>query len=244
MFISLIFSITGLIFATRTSNYLNKKGILTSKNTHLVDFFCVFCGMTSIFLNLKPENQFVLCLALPFLPILFAKISFHIRFKKFIEKIPEFLDLLILQVGLGQSIRQSLESLKTQAKSEQIFFIEHCLLSMKVGKTTEALKADKTVEDLANELIEISNNEFKTTERLKSLRSFFKTNRRVRLKSRAALSQAKAQSYVVTTIYILLSIWLFARSEMTITLFSMSFSLLLMGHGGLHYLSRSLKWKD
>lgn len=179
------------------------------------------------------------------LPPLILHLYFRYREKRVEKVILKFLDALIASTLAGLSIR---ESVKAQAPwmSLKTRFLADDLSEMFVsGKIPTRLEAIPSAKALAAQILEIQRGNYRTVERLKSLRRHYRIRERIQQKVRSAMAQSQAQSWVVWIIYLIISLWLIAKAGWIVAAkwVLISFVLLSLGSVIMIWMRRRLKWR-
>jgi hypothetical protein len=144
----------------------------------------------------------------------------------------------------GKSFRECLLSFVGTKDHLNYIFCEIC--SQIVSSTTVGITStSKNATRVYMELVKIDGSTQKKIEKLKAFRYQLKIEEKFRQKSRTAQLQARAQSVVLSILYILSLFYVFSAFERTLSFQILIISLVLFTSGTVWIwkLGRSMKWK-
>ena len=244
MWISLFLALIGLIFGLRTIHFLHQRCLLSQFSSCWAAVMMTLLQLGLFFLSTHVLHAWALCLLVPFLLPLLSFAIFQWKIRKFHSAIPLFLDQLVLHLGSGKSLRCSLELLQEQLPPGARFFIEDCLIAMRVGHFSSRLQHDPTVLFLGQLILQVDQTKFRTLDRVKAVRNYFKLQKKLRLRCEAGLSQARAQSWVVLGFFLIAVLWNLASGHIQWKSFVLSSALMVFGHVCLSRMGKRFLWNN
>lgn len=245
MFLWFLMSIFGIFFTYRSTFHLQEIHLLANIFSETARGVLL---LLMILINfLLREHQYVhavlmiLQMWLPF--VVKTAIELWI-FRTWDQKLISLLDSAIVKMKTGLSFRESIKSSMHQFESVHSRIIEEFLVSIQM-KQNNFSKYHPHIELSLNELAQIDLLAHKQSDRLKALRRKYKIRQSFKKKSGVALSQIRAQSLILSILYIgLLLFFLFTQSwkayleQILLSLFLFSIGSLWILRAGKRY-----QWK-
>lgn len=244
MWILFFLTLSGHLFGLRTIKILHKRGWLSEKKSAILVLVQYFGGLICAYALFSNPNWWFLVAFSQGLAVFVPILIFKIKYSRFEKQIPYFLDQLIIQVGIGRSLRQALDAEKKSGDKTMLFFIEECLASLQLNRFSSCLPRSYEAHFIGEQIIEIAKGQFKTLERLKSLRSFLKLQRKLKRRSDSALAQARAQGLVLGFFYLVALVWYYHCEKKIDLLVLLSLSLMAFGQLMVWRLGRAFSWSN
>lgn len=245
MITSFLFSAFGFMFVHRILSWLQKYKFISDKlkqKLSVILFIFVFC---LFFFSKNSPSQIWLAFLLIFFCIIMIPV--YVEFQRrncFNKTLISNIDLILLQMISGKSFRESLLIFLGQKDSSNHIFSEICA-QIYSNQVRGLITTSKNATRIFEEFIKIDQSTHKRIEKLKSLRHSIKIDEKFRQKSRTAQMQARAQSLVLSVLYLLALIYFFINYNFksNFQLLLLSIALFLLGTIWIWKLGRSLKWK-
>lgn len=245
MVTSIAISILGLVFGRRIFVHFDQNQIFNT--TASQKLWIIFISLHVLMFFLFQESLLTLwsCeVAMMFLPLLVYVYQDWTRKMLFRSHVVPMLDILVLQMRSGRTLRESLGQCSANLVSIQLFIKElNSLLQFETGSAVAS--RDLFFSRVANELLEIHRTPIKSIERLRALRSRLKTEQDFRQRSKQMTTQVRLQAAVLLMLYLgLLSylVWSYPWAQIERSIFASSF-LFLAGLAVLLTIPRSFRWK-
>ncbi len=193
------------------------------------------------------ESPYILILGfglVHFALFLLPRVAKHILNSILHEKSVQFLDIIVLSMKSGRSLRAAVsESVAEQSDGLKPYFQQVPLLLQNPSlKGSEQLRSLKI---LAREIGEIDRSNAKVLDQILAFRRQLKTELDLRRKANAASSQVRAQSLILAFLYLGLCAFISVQFGFGDNLLAFGISLVLFfcGLGGQHFLLKRFKWK-
>ncbi len=169
------------------------------------------------------------------------KIKFEAEIK---ENILTFLDSIILNLQMGQSLRSACIKASEDFNGWKKTQFELLVKGIFWGQKKEVFLS-KSLKKLHDEIQKIENTKTKTLEQLKSYREQQKIEQNLRHRSRQITMNLKIQSIVMTILYFLIGIFIFSNFETAHTkkILFLSLFFFSVGHFLVFLISKRFKWK-
>ncbi len=246
MFVWSLLSMFGLMIAHRTLSVCEELKLVSGKSIPSLRAF-VFLGVIS--LNLVFKNNLsalkILSICMWFAPLLAKKAIVRYREKQFIDEFVPNLDILVLSMKSGKSFRQSLQSNINSMSEISKMIMTEFLSAIQFQKMISEITSNKEILFFLSELQQVDSSSHMVVERLKSLRAKLMIQRSFRQKSSQALIQIKAQSWIISAMYLCLLMFVnvqfgFEKNFKTILTSAIFF---VFGFIWINRAGRKYKWK-
>lgn len=161
------------------------------------------------------------------------------------REIVPILDSLILSMKSGRAFRPSLMSYVEKSTTAVKVTMQDFLSSLQYRKNIRQLSSDLQISFFLLELAEIDQASQRPIDRLKALRRRIYLENNFRRKSRQALLQVKVQSWILTTMYFFLTLFVHFQFDLNKhrVLAINSFALFMFGFLVLRRIGRNYRWK-
>ena len=247
MLISMLISIFGLLIWLRTAEFLSHQRFISHKMQKILTLSHVW---GQFFLYYMFQNRPILHWSSVFLlstsPLFVISIVSEMKFNRFEGCIVETYDQLIMLMCGGKSLKQSLLQTSQTGSVFSREILKDMYDALSNNQTRLLFDRRDSTKHMFLVLKEANEQQFKTIERLRSARKFIKTCERIKTKCKRGLAQTKAQSFVVSTIYIVALIWTLKThinlNEILPWVLTSSL-LMIAGHLWLVLLGRKIQWK-
>jgi Flp pilus assembly protein TadB len=202
MITSIALSIFGMILADRIWIVLKHSCLLYFKNR--VNMFRMFCPIISVTLFLTFRNSFghqlFVSILFCFIPLLTACLDHLIQSKKRMSAILRGLDLVILRMRAGSSLRTALRAVSRQTSPAQEYFLQ--LIDLVEFKKPPCFQSP-VENQVARVLIDADSSQIRSIDKLKALRDQLKREEQFRQRSGQLSFQSKTQAFVMVGLFIL-----------------------------------------
>jgi Flp pilus assembly protein TadB len=221
------------LFTVTSTNNLRFKCYFA---TWAVSFLIYFSGLRAFF------TWYTTMLALILLPIVKILLK-ELRKRQIPAKSLAFLDLILLNMKAGQSLRKSFAMVLETEKTWFNGFQASLAKSLEVGNLPETESEWFNV--WAQEIIQIERSRNKVVEQLEILRRYTKQEQHFNKKLKNATAGPRAQVFVMSLLFLCLNILAFRslQSHQINTLFPLAWFLFLLGIATVFIVTRSFKWK-
>jgi hypothetical protein len=222
-----------LLFSVTSTNKLRFNCIFA---TWLASFLIYWSGLSAFF------SWYAVMLALILLPALKILVK-QLRKNQIPTKSLASLDLILLLMKGGQSLRKSFLSLM---ESEKTWFIG---FQMSLAKSLETGNFSATESEWFNlwsqEIVQIEKSRNKTIEQLEILRKYTRQELNFRKKMQNASAGPRAQVFVMSLLFFCLNVLAFRNldSNQIKTLLPAAWFLYFVGVASIFVIMRSFKWK-
>ena len=244
MFISWIVLLIGIEIGIRTDAF-NQLFPLISANklrfkcyfaTWIVSFLIFLAGLSSFF------SWYLVMLALILLPALKILLK-YVRRSQIPMKSLAFLDLVLLNMKAGQSLRKSISMINETEKSWFSSFQLSLVKNLELGTNLETESVWFNV--WGTEILQIEKSRNKVVEQLEILRRYTRQELNFKKKMKNASAGPRAQVFVMTLLFFSLNVVAFRNLEpqQMKTLLPVAWFLYLIGVASVFLIVRSFKWK-
>ena len=244
MFLSWLVLLIGIEIGIRTDARSQLFSVTSTNNlrfkcyfaTWIVSFLIFWSGL-SVFIS-----WFLTMLALILLPLIKILIK-HVRKIQIPTKSLAFLDLILLNIKSGHSIRKSFAVVMESEKSWFMSFQMSLLKSLEVGSLPET--ESQWFNTWANEIIQIDKSRNRVVEQLEILRRYTRQELNFKKKMKNATAGPRAQVFVMSILFAGLNILAFRnldRHQIKILL-PASWFLFSLGLASVILITRSIRWK-
>lgn len=210
-------------------------------------FFLIFFILSSFITFLIRKNPLLVW----FLMLIANLLSFFVpiviqkrRKNDFQRESLAVLDKIISSVKSGRSFRDTLKSFHDHHLIHSYYFNE-IFQAIFLDQSPEQISSDTLVQRFYFELRQIAVNQHRMTDRLIALRRTLKTETWFRQKTSQALLQTRAQSIIMTILYVALSFFVFLGGQLkgNFDILLTSTTLYFAGSLWIWRMGRNYKWK-
>lgn len=244
MMLSWIVLLVGIEIGIRTDAFRQLFSITSANKLRFICYFAawivsllfVWMGISSFF------SWYAVMLALILLPMLKILLR-HMRRSQIPMKSLAFLDLVLLNMKGGQSLRKSLSAATEAEKSWFSSFQLSLMKNLELGQRLETESEWFNV--WASEIIQIEKSRNKVVEQLEILRRYTRQEQNFKKKMKNASAGPRAQVFVMSILFFGLNVVAFRnlQTEQLKTLLPMAWFLYFLGVGSIFIVMRSFKWK-
>ncbi len=244
MFISWIVLLIGIEIGIRTDAF---KQLFPLISTNKLRFKCYFATWFVSFLIFWTDlssffSWYLVMLALILLPVLKILLK-YVRRIQIPMKSLAFLDLVLLNMKAGQSLRKSISMINETEKSWFSNFQLSLIKNLELGSNLETESVWFNV--WGTEILQIEKSRNKVVEQLEILRRYTRQELNFRKKMKNASAGPRAQVFVMTLLFLGLNVVAFrnlAPQQMKMLL-PIAWFLYLLGVACIFLIVRSFKWK-
>ncbi len=181
-------------------------------------------------------------LALVLLPVLKILMK-HLRKKQIPIKSLAFLDLILLNMKAGQSLRKSFAMVMETEKSWYANFQMSLLKNLEAGQSVET--ESEWFNLWAQEIVQIEKSRNKVIEQLEILRRYNRQELHFKKKMQNASAGPRAQVFVMSLLFVGLNLLAFRHLDLhqIKILFPVAWFLYFLGIAAVIFVMRSFKWK-
>ena len=244
IFLSWVVLLIGIEIGIRTDAFAQVFSVTSTNNlrfncyfaTWFVSFLIYFAGLSAFF------SWYLALLALILLPI--AKILLkRLRKSQIPQKSLSFLDLILLNMKAGQSLRKSFAVVMETEKTWYSGFQMSLAKSLEVGQLSETESAWFNV--WAHEIILIEKSRNKVIEQLEILRRYTRQELNFKKKLQNATAGPRAQVFVMSLLFLGLNVLAFRnlQTQQIKMLIPIAWFLFVLGIAAITIIMRSFKWK-
>ncbi len=221
------------LFSVTSTNNLRFKCYFA---TWFVSFLIFFSGFSAFI------SWFLVMLALILLPMIKVLMK-HARKIQIPTKSLAFLDLILLNMKSGHSLRKSFLIVMEVEKSWFTSFQMSLLKSLEVGKLPQT--ESEWFNAWSHEIIQIESSRNKVVEQLEILRRYTRQELNFKKKMKNATAGPRAQVFVMSILFLGLNILAFRSldAQQIKTLIPISWFLFSLGLATVFMITRSIKWK-
>ena len=246
MMIWWILSLFGLFIAHRMVSSCETLQLFSHKHLFNVR---IFSFLTVIAMNFVLRKNLLLLGAwnvVIFLsPWWLANTIQHHRERCLKREIVPILDNLILSMKSGRAFRPSLLAYVEKSMTSVQITMKDFLSSLQYRKNIRQLTSDSQIFFFLNELFLVDQSTQRPLDRLKALRRRVYLENNFRRKSRQALMQVRVQSWILSTMYFFLMLFIHFQFDLRkhLTLLITSFALFALGTLILTRIGKNYRWK-
>jgi len=242
---SFLILIVGLLSEFRLLRLFSEEKIIRDHQRKFFSFiFFIFSAGIALFFQKKPILIWLILLSANFLSYF---VPFFIRQKRkgdFELKAIELIDVLVTLVKSGRSFREAIKRVQTENMGTPFYFQE-IFQAISIEQAPERMSSDAQVQRIYTELLQISKSQHRISDKLVALRRILKTERWFKMKIKQVLLQSRAQSIVMSTLYVGLLSYVFGSvgigGNMDLIIFSLA--LYFLGTIWIWKMGRSYQWK-
>jgi Flp pilus assembly protein TadB len=240
----MIFGISALLSGARMLWIYEKKEILSPKSRNILASLMFACAFAMFFLQFSPLMFVVgtiFHLLVTFGAVFFIAKSASGNFDK---SILYFLDLILLEMKAGASLRESLKRVIASESRPEVKALQQILNRLEFDLQTIFFQNAK-MESLFQEIKSLEALPFRTIERLESFRLRIQKELYYRQKSSQVSLQTRAQSLVISLLFIAVMIYVIYRFGFreNMQLILIATALFLTGLFWIFQVGAKIKWK-
>jgi Flp pilus assembly protein TadB len=238
-------SLLGFMIALRIFSHLRKSNLLSKDELTKIGTIYFIAVMSAI--SISSRLRILLWCAI-FAPqallIIMVKVRLHVRARQFRERFRETLTVVFLKMKAGRSFRQSLDEAIGESDSlmrEKLAEIRSVVVFSQQSRGV----SDPFVAEVIDEFSRVDRNPHAAIKRLSIFRSKLRIEDDFRHKSGQVLSQIRAQSFIMSGLYLAVAIfvinrfgWSANRVAIVASVCLFTTGLLVIWFGG-----RRLRWK-
>lgn len=244
MFLSWVVLLIGIEIGIRTDAFAQLFPVTSTNNlrfncyfaTWIVSFLIFFAGLSPFF------SWYLAMLALILLPIIKILLK-RLRKSQIPVKSLSFLDLILLNMKAGQSLRKSFAVVMETEKNWYSGFQMSLAKSLEIGNVPETESAWFNV--WAHEIIQIEKSRNKVVEQLEILRRYTRQELKFKKKMQNATAGPRAQVFVMSLLFLSLNVLAFRNLQVQQIklLLPIAWFLFFLGVATVAIIMRSFKWK-
>lgn len=207
-------------------------------------FFFIFSATVVISFSKKPIFVWFILFGVNFLSYFVPVLIKKRRKDDFEQKAIELVDVMTASIKSGRSFRETIKRIQIESKGT-IFYFQEIFQAISLEQTPERISSDAQVQRFYIELLQISKSQHRIADRLVSLRRTMKTERWFKLKIKQVLLQSRAQSFIMTILYVALMGYILGSYGVgrNLDLILASVGLYLSGTIWIWKMGRSYQWK-
>lgn len=201
MITSIAISIFGLMIGRRIFVHFDQNQIFSPQTSQKLWIAFIYLHVLMFFLF---QSHFILLWCyqilsslLPVSVYLYQDWTRKVLFRK---QVVPMLDVLVLQMRSGRTLREALENSSGNLASIQ-YYVKELNSLLQFGTGAHINSKDLYFSRIANELLAIHRTPVRSIERLKALRSRIRTEQDFRQRSQQATTQVKLQATVLSVLY-------------------------------------------
>lgn len=244
MFLSWLVLLVGIEIGIRTDILTHLFSVSSANNLRFSCYFASWIVSFLIYLlNLSAfVSWYLMMLALILLPALKILMK-GLRKSQIPVKSLAFLDLVLLNMKAGQSLRKSFAVVSGAEKSWFTGFQMSLAKSLEIGSLNET--ESEWFNNWAQEVIQIEKSRNKVIEQLEILRYYTRQELYFKMKIRNAVAGPRAQVFVMSLLFVSLNILAFKNLNLQLikTLMPVAWFLYCIGIATIILILRSFKWK-
>jgi Flp pilus assembly protein TadB len=208
MLLNLFFSIFGLIIGLRTTEQLIEYRLVAIAQRQTLHILVLLVSLVlGALLRKYPTTHWLVLLAVFLLPGVLFQLQELRRKVDFERNILSFLDSLIVRLRAGQSLKVSVQELGQNFKGPSRFYFQEIGSLLSFSAAERKPSKDRLFDETARELIDVHKTTHRSVEKLKAFRRKVKTEQEFRQKSRQMTLQVKAQSFILSLLFVTLVLY-------------------------------------
>jgi hypothetical protein len=198
----MLMSALGLIVGYRTLMVCESLRIFSEKRCEpLAIFISALILLLNSLLREHLLAQFFLLVCLFLSPLFLTRIIFSRRERQVLKNFVSILDLVVVRMRIGSSLRESLLATSADQPHSTQFLLREFVTLLSFDRPLDELVSHPRLRKNFLELKKIDQQPHRAIERLKSLRRRLQLEEKLRQKSRKALLQARAQATILSILY-------------------------------------------
>jgi hypothetical protein len=248
MLFSFFITLFGFVFAFRISARVIAQNLFSKSTMTKIGTVCICMQIACVLLFARSYFMLWLMTGIPLLLLLcWIFVVKKIREKKFRRNFLEALAVIILKMKSGKAFRHSFSEVIQESEPymrQKLSEIRDFVVFSQQAKLS-LIPTSFFVQQIVNEFILVDRTPHSALKRLSVLRSRIRLEDDFRRKSGQVVHQIRAQSLLMTGLYIAVALFIVQRFglQKNLSLFALSLILFISGMIWIYFGGRRLKWK-